>query len=100
MTLNLNPQELQTLLQPLIDALLPAMEKRAQEQAKAVRRELHCLTVADAAKRLKWSEKTVLNRIESGALRVANLGSLDKPHYRISETDLADFFQRHRLGNR
>ncbi|RPD50157.1 DNA-binding protein [Hymenobacter sediminis] len=98
MTLNLNPQELQTLAELLYNGLLPVFEKRAQEQAKIVKRELHCLTVADVAQRLKWSEKTVLSRIEAGALKAANIGSWERPAYRVSEADLTDFYQRHRAG--
>lgn len=100
MSIHLNPQELQALIQQLIDALLPAFEKQAKEQVKATKSILTTLTVAEVAQRLKWSEKTVLNRIEDGRLKADNVVTLGKPQYRISEADLNEFYTRHRLGSK
>ena len=48
-------------------------------------------TVAEAAKRLKRCEKTILARIKDGRLRASNDGTLERLQYRISQADLAAF---------
>lgn len=50
-------------------------------------------TVKEAAKRLKRCEKTVLNLIKNGQLRAANVGSFDKPQYRLSIADLSAYYK-------
>ena len=54
-------------------------------------------TVKQAAGKLNRCEKTILNRIKSGALPASNDGSLSKPQYRISAADLHAFHKRGRV---
>lgn len=98
MTITLAPAELQTLTEQLLTALLPAFQKQAQAASKASAEALHCLTVAEVAKRLKCVEKTVLKYIAEGTLRAAKVGTWERPQYKVSEADLTAFYNAHRTG--
>jgi excisionase family DNA binding protein len=50
------------------------------------------LTVAEVAKEMKVSQKTVYRWIESGQLRVARFG---RKTYRVFEDDLKKFIKKH-----
>lgn len=52
------------------------------------------LTLAEAAERLRVSEKTLTRWIRSGALAAHKVGR----QWRISETDLAHFLKAHWTG--
>lgn len=96
MSINLNPTELQALIDQILAALAPSFEKRVEVQRKAVTEAIQCLTVEEVAKRLKCVPKTVCKWIAEGKLRAANLGTFSKPVWRVSETDFADFYRQHR----
>lgn len=98
MTINLNPSELQLLIEQITAALLPTFEKRVSTASKATAEALQCLTVEDVAKRLKCDKKTVCKYINEGKLRAANLGTCERPTWKVSEADLLSFYSAHRIG--
>lgn len=98
MNINLSPSELQLLIEQITAALLPTFEKRVSTASKATTEALQCLTIADTGKRLKMHPKTVLKYVGDGRLKAANVGTLERPQYLVSEADLASFYKAHRLG--
>lgn len=66
--------------------------KAAAEAATPAKEAEYLLSVKEAAKRLKLCEKTVLARIETGKLNAANVGTWERPQYRISKADLSAFY--------
>lgn len=96
MSINLSPTELQALIDQIIAALAPTFEKRVEVQRKATTEAIQCLTVEEVAKRFKVVPKTVCKWITDSKLRATNLGTFDRPVWRVSDTDLADFYRQHR----
>lgn len=52
------------------------------------------LTARQAAERLGVRVETVYNRIADKSLRAVNMGTDDRPKWRIDEDDIADFIAR------
>lgn len=96
MSINLNPSELQALIDQIIMALAPTFQKRVEVTAKAAGEVLYCMTVEKVAERLDRDAKTVLKYIRESKLRAANIGTSAKPQWRVSEADFADFYRQHR----
>lgn len=94
MTFNLAPAELTSLTEQLLTHLLPAFQKHVSTASKAHGEALYCLTVAEVAKRLKCSQKTVLKYVADGRLKVAQF----EREYKVSEADLSAFYNAHRTG--
>lgn len=77
-----------------ISAMSDAERAKARPELAAWLRRLpqgQSLSTVDAALALGVSDETVRGWIEEGALVAANLGRSDKPYYRITREDLAQF---------
>lgn len=99
MNMRLNPNELQSLIDQIVSALSPTLQKRVEAAAKVSEEDvLYYLTVEEVAKRLKCDPKTVWKRIHEDKLRAANVGNFKRPQYRVSETDFSAFYHAHRTG--
>ena len=96
MNITLNPSELQAVTEQLLAVLLPAIQKAFQSNAKVRSEVLDCLTVEAVAQRLKCDPKTVRKYIQDGKLGAANFGTWDRPVWKISEADFAEFYRSHR----
>ena len=96
MSITLNPCDLQAIIDQIVAALAPTFQKRVEATAKASGEALYCLTVEGVAKRLERDVKTVLKYIREGKMRAANIGTREKPQYRVSEADFAEFYRLHR----
>ncbi|TDN40243.1 helix-turn-helix domain-containing protein [Hymenobacter sp. UV11] len=96
MSITLTPTELTSLAQQIQDVLLPALKIALSTASKASADATQCLTVAEVAKRLKCHSKTVCKYIEEGKLAAANIGTWERPQYRVSEKDFTTFYKGHR----
>jgi hypothetical protein len=74
------------LLEPLIKRFEAATASDASKDAEIL------FTVKEAADKLKMCPKTVLSKIDSGLLKAANVGSWERPQYRVSKADLIAFY--------
>ncbi|GAB3649807.1 hypothetical protein GCM10027594_25110 [Hymenobacter agri] len=70
--------------------------KRLSEAATVAKDTDTFYTVKEAAKRLQLCEKTVLSKIDAGRLTAANIGTFDKPQWRVSKADLMAFYNANR----
>ncbi|WP_460675466.1 helix-turn-helix domain-containing protein [Hymenobacter coalescens] len=70
--------------------------KRLSETIVAAKDADILYTVKDVSDRLKLCEKTILARIDDGRLSASNLGTYDKPQYRISKADLTAYYNMNR----
>lgn len=80
----------------IADRLFKLLDKRISQRSTATTSANDTdtlLTVAEAAKRLKRCNKTVLAKIRSGVIRASNIGTLDNPQWRINKLDLDNYFK-------
>ena len=96
MNITLTTNDLQVIVDQIIAALSPTFQKRVEATAKASGEVLHCLTVEKVAARLDRDVKTVLKYIREDKMRAANIGTRDRPQWRVSEADFAEFYRLHR----
>ncbi|QDA59008.1 helix-turn-helix domain-containing protein [Hymenobacter jejuensis] len=90
MMLTLNPAELADLTNQIVAAVRHQLTAEAK-QAAAVPAKNRLLKVAEAAERLQLAEKTVTKYLKDGTLRGRNLGTLEKPVWRVQELSVDEF---------
>jgi excisionase family DNA binding protein len=90
-SLGIPPEFINQLAAGLLTSL--QVQIKAAAEAAVVHKDADILfNVKEAAVRLKMCEKTVLAKIEAGKLSAANLGTWERPQYRISKADLIAFY--------
>jgi hypothetical protein len=91
-TLTLPPE----ILRQLANELAVAMRHNQAQMVRPFEPLSDLLTTQMVAKRLRRCEKTVNQYIRSGKLHAANIGTTDRPNYRVSEKDCQDFYSMNR----
>lgn len=90
MPFSLSPNEINTIAAEIFNSLLPRLNAMVQQASKVAHVSLVQLTVKDVAKQLQLSEKTIQKYIGEGRLRASNLGTHEKPMWRISQQAVQD----------
>lgn len=92
MNIPLTPNELKTIAEHLCVLMVPRFDALVQQTSKASHPSLVVLTVKDVAEQLQFSEKTIHKYIGVGRLRASNLGTPEKPVWRMSQQAVQEFF--------
>lgn len=91
MNITLTPSEVNTIAEQISASVLARVNAVLQQELKSTRPSLVRLTVKEVAEQLKLSEKTIHKYLSAGRLRGSNLGTFDKPIWRISQQDVENF---------
>ena len=93
MNITLTPAEVTTIADQISTCVLTRINAALQQASKTQRPSLIQLTVKEVAEQLKFSEKTIHKYLSTGRLRGCNLGTLDKPIWRVSQQNVDDFLK-------
>ncbi len=85
MEMALSPKELGVLAEQMIAVFTPRFDEALKRALTARSASLAQLTVKEVAGQLRMPEKTVLKYLVCGKLAGANLSTVDKPVWRISQ---------------
>lgn len=93
MNFGLSPNELTILADQLVAQILPRVNAAIQQASKGSQHSLTQLTVEDVAAQLKLSEKTIHKYLKERRLGGSNLGTFEKPVWRISQQAVQEFLK-------
>ncbi|MFC6222701.1 helix-turn-helix domain-containing protein [Hymenobacter artigasi] len=90
MNINLSPAEVNAIADQISASVL-ARVTAAMQQAAKTSPALGQLTVKEVADQLQVSEKTIHKYLNEGKLRGSNLGTCERPTWRISQLAIQNF---------
>ena len=91
MNISLSPNEINTIAEQIIARILPQVDAAMQRASKSSRPSLVQLTIEDVAGQLQLSTKTIQKYIKENRLRASNLGTHEKPVWRMSQEEVVRF---------
>lgn len=91
MEMTLSPKELGVLAEQMIAVFVPRFDEALKRTLNTHNAPSTQLTVKEVAEQLKLSTKTVLTYLDCGKLMGANLSTMSKPVWRISQQAVDNF---------